>query len=93
MSIHLPPDVEASIRQKVQRGQFPDEGEVMREAIRLLDERKDQLDTLRAKVRVGLDELDRDEGAEWTPELKERLIREAEEMFRRGELPDPDVCP
>jgi len=93
MSIQLPPDVEASIRQKVQRGQFSDEGQVMREALQLLDERELQLDTLRAKIRVGLDELDRSEGAEWTPDLMERLNREADEMYRRGELPDADVCP
>jgi putative addiction module CopG family antidote len=67
MSIKLPPDVEASIRQRVQRGRFPDEGEVMREAIRLLDERELQLDALRAKIRVDLDELDRGEGVEMTP--------------------------
>src|SRR5687768_9325558 len=73
MSIQLPPDVEASIRQKVQRGQFSDEGQVMREALQLLDERERQLETLRAKIRIGLDELDRGEGAEWTPELIERL--------------------
>ena len=69
MTIQLPPDVEASIRQKVLRGQFPNEGEVMREAIRLLDAREDQLDTLRAKIRVGLDQLDRGEGIELTPEV------------------------
>jgi antitoxin ParD1/3/4 len=93
MSIRLPPDVEASIRQRVERGQFPDEAEVVREAIRLLDERDLQLDALRAKIGVGLDELDRGEGVEWTPELMERLSREADELYRRGEQPDPDVCP
>jgi antitoxin ParD1/3/4 len=93
MSIQLPPDVEASIRQRVERGQFPDEAEVVREAIRLLDERDLQIDALRAKIGVGLDELDRGEGVEWTPELMERLSREADELYRRGEQPDPDVCP
>ena len=93
MPIQLPPDVEASIRQKVERGRFPDEGQVMREALQLLDERELRLDTLRAKVRSGLAELDRGEGAEWTPELMDRLNREADEMHRRGELPDADVCP
>lgn len=61
--------------------------------MRLLDERDHQLDDLRAKLHVGLDELDRGEGEEWTPELMERFRREADEMYRRGEQPDPDVCP
>ena len=92
-TIQLPPDVAASIQQKVESGHFPDAGEVIREAMRLLDEQECRLDELRAKLQVGLDQLDRGEGDEWTPELRERLLREAFEMYRRGEQPDPDVCP
>ena len=61
--------------------------------MRLLDERERQLDVLRAKIQIGLDEADRGELEEWTPELRDRLRREADEMHRRGEQPDPDVCP
>ncbi|MEA2514606.1 MAG: antitoxin ParD1/3/4 [Thermomicrobiales bacterium] len=93
MSIQLPPDVEASIRRKVQRGQFPDEGEVVREAIRLLDEREFQLDVLRAKIRVGLDQLDRGEGIEMTDEAWDDLDREVDDRLRRGVAPNPDVIP
>ena len=93
MTITLTPDLEAMIREKVERGDYPDASGVVREALRLLDEREHQLDALRAKLQVGLDELDRGEGDEWTPELMERLSREADEMYRRGEQPDPDVCP
>ncbi|MGH2531346.1 MAG: hypothetical protein ACRDJW_03465 [Thermomicrobiales bacterium] len=42
---------------------------------------------------MQLDELVRGEDVEWTPAMKEQLSREADEMFRRGELPDPDVLP
>lgn len=93
MTIQLPPDIEASIRQKIERGRFPDAGEVVREAMRLLDEHEHRLDALRAKLQIGLDELDRGEGVEWTPALMARLSREADEMHRRGEQPDSDVCP
>ena len=92
-TIQLPPDVAANIQQKVESGHFPDAGEVIREAIRLLDERDRHLEALRAKLAVGLEEADRGEMDEWTPELRERLRREALEMYRRGEQPDPDVCP
>jgi hypothetical protein len=61
--------------------------------MRLLDERESQLDALRAKLQIGLDELARGEGIEWTPDLMQRLSLEADEMHRRGEQPDPDVCP
>ena len=93
MTIQLPPDVEASIRQRVRRGRFADATEVVREAMRLLDERERQLDVLRVKIQIGFDEADRGETDEWTPELRERLRREARAMHRRGEQPDPDVCP
>ena len=61
--------------------------------MRLLDERERQFDALRAKLQVGLDEADRGETDEWTPELRERLRREAHELYLRGEQPDRDVCP
>jgi hypothetical protein len=32
-------------------------------------------------------------GVPWTPELKKQLSREADEMYWRGEEPNPDVCP
>jgi antitoxin ParD1/3/4 len=93
MAIQIPADVEARIREKVERGDFPDAGEVIREAMRLLDEQERQLDELRAKLQIGLDQLDRGEGAPFTPELVARMRRNAEERFRRGERPKPDVVP
>jgi hypothetical protein len=48
-----------------------------------------RLDRLRAAIAEG----ERGEGVPWTPELMDQLRREAEEMRRRGEKPDPDVCP
>lgn len=93
MTIQLPADVEASIRQQVERGRFPDAAEVVRAAMRLLDDQERQLASLRAKLLVGLDQLDRGEGVEWTPALREQLRQEADEMYRRGERPDPDGCP
>src|SRR5688500_10197373 len=93
MTIQLAADVEASILQKVERGDFPDPNEVIREAMRLLDEQERQLAALRAKLQVGIDQLDRGEWVEWTPELMDELWQEAVEMHRRGEKPHADVCP
>jgi antitoxin ParD1/3/4 len=93
MPIQLPADVEDRIREKVERGDFPDAGEVVREAMRLLDEQERQLDELRAKLQIGLDQLDRGESAPYTPEFVERMRRKAEERFRRGERPNPEVVP
>ena len=93
MTIQLAADVEARILQKVERGDFPDPNQVVREAMNLLDEQAHQIAALKAKLQVGIDQLDRGEGIEWTPELMDQLRQEAVERHRRGEKPHPDVCP
>lgn len=93
MTIQLPPDVAERIRQKVARGDFPDAGEVVRAAMRLLEEQEQQLAHLRSALQIGLDQLDRGEGIPFTPDLMAEIRREAEDLFRRGERPDPDVVP
>ncbi len=93
MAIQLPADIEARIQQKVANGAFPDAGEVVREAMRLLEEQERPFEELRAKLQTGLDQLDRGEGVPFTPELVEQMRRDAEDRFRRGERPNPDVVP
>jgi antitoxin ParD1/3/4 len=93
MAIQLPADIEARIQERVERGDFPDAGEVIREAMRLLDAQESQLEELRAKLQVGLDQLDRGEGIPFTPELVSQMRRDAEVRFKRGERPNPDVMP
>jgi putative addiction module CopG family antidote len=94
MTIHLPADLQASVRRKVESGRYGDEAEVIREALAALDARdRDRLQALRAKIAEGVASHARGEGIAWTPELMDELEREAEAMYRRGEQPDPDVCP
>ena len=94
MTIHLPADLHASIREKVESGHYGDETEVVREALDALDARdRDRLQRLRAKVAEGFAAIERGEGIAWTPALMDELEREAEELYHQGEPPDPDVCP
>lgn len=93
MAIRIPADIEARIQQKVADGAFPDAGEVIREAMRLLEHQERQLEELRAKLQVGLDQLDRGQSAAFTPELMSKIRREVAERYRRGERPNPDACP
>jgi len=93
MSIQLSADIEAHIRQKIESGHFPDADQVIREAMRLLDEHERQLDQIRAKLQSGRDQLARGEGVPFTPDLVAQMRRDAEERFQRGEHPNPDVCP
>jgi antitoxin ParD1/3/4 len=93
MTIQLPPEVEESIRLKVRQGRFADAGEVVREAMRLLEIRDRRGQELRASVAEGFASIERGEGIELTPGLWEKLDREVAERLRRGDLPSPDVCP
>ena len=92
MNVSLTPELEAMIRQQVDSGRYNNVSEVVREALCLLDER-DRLEHLRSLVLVGLEQAQRGELVEFTPELLEDIHRRAEERFRGGEEPHPDVCP
>jgi antitoxin ParD1/3/4 len=92
MNVSLTPELEAMIRQRVESGRYNNASEVVRDALRHLEEYERE-EHLRALLAVGLEQAQRGELVEFTPELMGEIDREAEEMCRRGEEPDPDVCP
>ncbi len=92
MTISLTPELEALIQEKVASGDYRDATEVVREALRRLDH-QDRLARLRAAIAVGDAQAARGEVVEWTPGFWEELDREVDDRLRRGEQPDPDVCP
>jgi hypothetical protein len=57
------------------------------------DDEPDSLSRLRALLAVGLEQSERGEVIELTPEYLEDLDRRVEEAFLRGEEPRPEVCP
>jgi antitoxin ParD1/3/4 len=91
MTVTLSPELEASIRQKVDAGHYQDADAVVRAALRAL-EAHERLEALRASLVEGNEQIERGEGIPWTPELMDRLGREAAELVRRGHRPHPDVC-
>jgi hypothetical protein len=90
MGMTLTPRIEDQIRQWIDSGD-PDARALLSDAMRPRHERK--LETLRANVKVGLDQLDRGEGIELTAAPWDEIDREADKRVRRGELPDSNVCP
>jgi len=92
MSVSLAPDLETMIRERVACGRYTDANEVVREALRLLEER-DELDHLRSLLAVGLEQAERGELIEVTPEYWAEMDRRVEERLLGSEKPDPDVCP
>jgi antitoxin ParD1/3/4 len=77
MNINLTPHLETLVRQKVASGLYTSASEVVREALRLMDE-KDRLlgaklDQLRQVIREGMES---GPAAEWDPEEIKRAGRE-----------------
>ena len=89
MAIQLNPETETLIKQKVESGLYPNAEAALDTAVQLLDEHDRKLQRLRAAIAEGK----KGDPVPWTPELMEQILQEADEMYRRGELPDPDVCP
>jgi putative addiction module CopG family antidote len=89
MSVTLTPELEDQIQRKVDAGLYRNPESVVREALRLLDAQDRRLQRLRAAIAEG----EEGDDVPWTPELMEKLTREAEEMIQQGIEPDPDVCP
>ncbi len=92
MSVMLPPEVEAKILKRVESGRYHDAGEVVADAMQRLEEHE-QLEHLRALLEVGRQDELRGDWVVYSPELMDDIYRRAEERLRRGEEPDPDVCP
>jgi antitoxin ParD1/3/4 len=92
MNVSLTPQLEEMIRQRVESGRYNNASEVVRDALRLLEEHE-RLQHLRSLLKVGLEQAHRGELIDFTPELVADIHRRAGERFRRGEEPKPDVCP
>ena len=75
MTISLSPDLERFVRGKVDDGPYPSADAVVREALRLLQERDDSshdtLEALRREIQIGIDQADRGEVVPLTDELIE----------------------
>jgi len=94
MNISLTPQLEELVRAKVESGMYNNASEVVREALRLLDEyERLRAEAFREAALRGFAQLDRDDYAPFTPELRKQLNRNAARTHRAGHTPNPDVCP
>lgn len=76
MNVNLTPHLEDMVRQKVNSGLYTSASEVVREALRLMDERDSlraaKLEQLRQDIRAGLNS---GPAADWNPEQVKREAR------------------
>jgi len=93
MSVTLNTQLEERITRLRESGHYADANAVISDALNLLETRQREINGLRAKLQVGLDQLDRGEFVLVTDEFWVDLDREVDEGVLRGDIPDPDVCP
>ena len=67
MNVSLTPHLEAMVRQRVESGRYNNASEVVRDALRLLEEHE-RVEHLRSLLAVGLEQSRRGEVVEFTPE-------------------------
>lgn len=75
MEIKLHPETAKFVNEQVQAGNYTDISEVIEDALNLLQNRKlteaeraAKLERLRKDIQIGMDQLDRGEGAPWDVE-------------------------
>ena len=92
MEVTLSPELEALIAEQVESGHYPSPGEVVRDALRLLQEKlklpERKLESLRQDIQVGLQALDRgeydeyDEPGHLATEIKARGRQRLEDLAK-----------
>ena len=94
MNVPVSPRFEAMIRARIEHGEYADATDVVEKALlRMEQEDQAKLERLRVALKAGLDDLDRGEGLEYTPEVHAEILANARRKIREGYQPDPDVCP
>jgi antitoxin ParD1/3/4 len=85
MNVSLTPELEELVAEKVKSGRYNSASEVVREALRLLEEQDElralRLEEVRKKVAAGLEALDRGEGIDGDKALEQ--LRKKSEARRR----------
>jgi len=86
MNVHLTPQLETLVQNKVKRGRYNSASEVVRDALRLFEQRERirelQIRELRKKINQGLASLER---GQWVDgeEFFQGLEREEQELVRK----------
>jgi len=64
MNVSLTPELEKFVKDKVATGRYTSASEVVREALRIFEERDARQEELRKEVQKGIDSLDRGEAVD-----------------------------
>lgn len=93
MHVNLSPEMETYIKTKVASGFYGNATEVIRDAIRRMQEAEEQLAAWKAAIAKGEAQLDKGEGIPFTPELMRTITQLAISSMGSTESINPDVTP
>lgn len=89
MNLSLPPDLEQFVHQKVESGKYPTANDVIREGLRLLQERDEsyqkKLEDLRKEIAVGIEQADQGKVAPFTTETIQRILTDVRNRRKESE--------
>ena len=85
MNVSLTPELEKLVTERVRSGMYSSASEVIREALRLLNQqegvRQRKLEELRKEIQIGIDQLERGEGVPLDiGKIKSRLRKRLQEQ-------------
>jgi putative addiction module CopG family antidote len=92
MAITLNPQTEAEIKRLMETGHFTDASDVVGQALRALED-QEKLTRLRTMLAEADAQIARGEVVDWTPDLMDRLKREAAANVRAGRPIKDEVKP
>lgn len=91
MHVDIPPKLEAFIQEQIASGAYGSAAEVVRDAIRRLEQEHSKLAALRAAVRAGDEQLGRGEGVPLNDVLIAEIEKNALRRHKEGAKPNADV--
>ena len=88
MNVSLTPELEKLVNERVQSGMYSSASEVVREALRLLNDqeelRRRKLEDLRKEIQIGLDQVNRGEVVPFdVARIKSLVRRRVQKLGRR----------
>ncbi|MER2514457.1 MAG: type II toxin-antitoxin system ParD family antitoxin [Nitrosomonas ureae] len=93
MHVNLSEEMEKYIKNKVASGFYCNATEVIRDAIRRMQNEENRMAAWQTAIAKGNAQLDRGEGITYTPELMEQMTQSAIATMHNGQPIDPDVLP
>lgn len=93
MHVNLSPELEGFIKAKVASGFYGNATEVIRDAIRRMQAEEIRLAAWQAAIKIGDDQLDRQEGVDYTSELLGEITKSAVKTMHGKQPTDANVTP